>query len=117
MSYRSAYMKRRGSGYDINAYVVPAASKEAFTTILGLAVEILGPCGEATLFALDFVNAAGDYSTFEISKSASGPWAALVEYDCAELGTSTLYVRGDESLVVPSEVQVQANQGQCDGCP
>lgn len=113
--YKSGYAP--SDGYAVNAYTAVVDSKVPFTLVNGLNVEIQGPCGSATVYSSDFLATAGDYSAWEISKSPTGPWAASVATQCPELGVTTVYVRGDEELVLSTTLVTQDNMGLCDGCP
>ena len=56
----------------------------------------LDGAGSATVTALEVNNNSTDncsLTTYEVSKSAYGPWTASVTYDCSETGANTIHLR------------------------
>jgi len=67
------------------------AGLNPFGLLVGLSGALSGPT--FLLAALDMVQTAGDYDSFGISESATGPFAATVDIACPA-GAKTVYVEG-----------------------
>jgi len=121
------YADPLAASYDVLHYVAGDKGMDSitktitvptFTVVAGLTADINADPALNLVFALDFLADVGDCGSFTVGKTVDGTFADSVSFDCADLPTLTVYLRGVQTgtglvRIIPATLEITDTGGVC----